>query len=477
MKIPRLASDSIYAIVINIIPRITNVVFFIVIGRVYGTSLAGSFALAATYLIILTTLIRGIDEFVTREVSRAPEQRGAYFLVYASLNLVIAVFLYGGLYFFVRFILNYSDELITTTSILCVSIIPDSLNYLAQGILLGQRKFALPALVTFIVACFRIVVGLQMALQAHAIATLAWIWLGGSILGALITSAFVLQDIFTKIRPTQVFKKMAISREAFSFLLITILLTIEGQADIILLGSVRSTTDVSWYNAATTVAFSLSMIALAYRTSLYPLMAQYAVHASDKLEKLHEKSIRYMAILVFPMVAGILILANKIVLLIYGIEFMPTAAALQILVPVLIAVFLNVPYVRLMLVMDRQKWNLAFLIISTSINIGLNLFLDPEWGIYGASTARLCSTSIYFLLVYLYVQRNYFALPTWRIVARPLLSALIMAGAVWAVRELPLAVSISTGVIVYSSLLLISGEIRPNEIPFLRQITNKFSLK
>jgi len=52
-----LARDSLLSAVLYLAPRFSNVVFFILVGRLSNPTDAGIFSLAVTYLIIATTLM------------------------------------------------------------------------------------------------------------------------------------------------------------------------------------------------------------------------------------------------------------------------------------------------------------------------------------------------------------------------------------------------------------------------------------
>jgi O-antigen/teichoic acid export membrane protein len=65
-----LTRDSLFSIVFHLSPRLANVLLFITMGRLIGPTDAGVFALATTYLVIFTTVMRGPDDLVIRQVSR-----------------------------------------------------------------------------------------------------------------------------------------------------------------------------------------------------------------------------------------------------------------------------------------------------------------------------------------------------------------------------------------------------------------------
>jgi O-antigen/teichoic acid export membrane protein len=247
------------------------------------------------------------------------------------------------------------------------------------------------------------------------------------------------------------------------------MMALEAQVDTVSLSAFRDEAEVGWYGAATTVTFSLAMFSQAYRMSVYPLMARYALQSPAKLSRLYKRSTRYLGMLILPMVAGIILLSPQIVSLVFGPKFQPTTKVLQILIPSSVLAFLNVPNSRMMLIYNRQVWSSLFLMCSVTTNVLLNLVLAPSWGASGAAVARLCSSALYFLLNYLYVARFLAWSNLLWLLSRPVLATLIMAVVVWSVRAWSLPASIGVGMVTYAGALWLVGGILPDDIALVRQ--------
>jgi O-antigen/teichoic acid export membrane protein len=255
-----------------------------------------------------------------------------------------------------------------------------------------------------------------------------------------------------------------------TFLSLTILSTIEAQADIIILSILRNESDVGWYNAATTIAFTLTIISQAVRTSIYPVMAHYAQSGNGRLKSLYHQSIRYLTITALPMVTGIMILADQIVMLIYGINFEPTISAVRILIPVVIFMFLNVANVRLMLVNERQNNLVKFMLLSVGLNVILNILLDGIYGVNSAAFARLASTGFLFFAIYRYTVKNLIDSQIRNLLLQPIIASILMGVIVWTLRDFPLWFSIAFGFVIYIVLLWLVGGITKNDFERMKTI-------
>jgi O-antigen/teichoic acid export membrane protein len=228
---------------------------------------------------------------------------------------------------------------------------------------------------------------------------------------------------------------------------------LESQADTVLLSAFHNYAEVGRFGAATTVASSLLMFSQSYRYAVYPLMARYASESPVKLLRLYERSIRYMAMLVLPMVAGIGLLAPQIVPLVFGPSFQPTVPVLRVLILALVFLFLNEPSSRMMLVHDRQRQISLFLLGSAALNILLNILLIPSWGALGAATARLSSSMLFFAINYLYIRRFLMRANIVRSLSRPVVATAVMVCVVWSLQGQTLPLSIGAGALTYTGTL------------------------
>jgi O-antigen/teichoic acid export membrane protein len=464
-----LARDSMLSVIVHLAPRVANVILFIFIGRLMGPDQAGIFALATTYLIILTTLMRGLDDLVIRQVSRQTHQAGGYLVTFLGLRMALSMLLYLTMFVLLTHLTAYSDVKRQMVLIIGLSVFPDSLAYVAQAVLLGQRYFIPPAAAMALGTIFKITAGSIAAANGGSLLTIAWFWCLGSLL-AMVVQLLVVFRLVGGLHWAKGLDWLPMLREAAPFFMITVLTTIDSQADILMLSVFRSDAELGWYNAATTVAFSLTMIAQAYRMSVYPLMARYALQAPEKLHRLYERSLRYLGILSLPMTAGIILLATPIVALIYGSQFGPTAHVLQIITFVTAFLFLNVPSARMMLVKDRQNWSMLFLLLSVVVNLGVNLWLVPGYGTIGAAWARFCSTLLYFGLTYFYVERYFIHSNLVRLLARPAAATLIMSGVVWLLRDQPVWLPVLAGVFVFAAALWSLGGVTAEDRSLIQQL-------
>ncbi len=468
-----LVRDSLFAIIFHLAPRFANVVVFIIIGRASGPDQAGVFTLATTYLLIFTTLMRGADDFVVRQVARENDRAADYFVSFLLLRLILSALACATLWVLIGVAFDYPPATQAPVAILALAILPDGLMLVGQSVLLGLRQFKFVTIIVSTGNVLKLVAAGLIIARGGSVIDVTWVWLAGSLgmLVAMSLAAIKLMGGRTALGRVDRSALRLISEHRsaiLSFLAITALSTVEAQADTVLLSLYRTESDVGWYNAATTITFSLVMLSQAYRFSVYPMMARFAQQSPEKLNRLYDRSMRYLGALVVPMVVGIMVLSPQIVALVFGPKFAPTGLVLQILVISLVFIFLDAPTVRMLLVHDRQRVIAQIGIVSAAINVLLNLILLPQYGAVGAATARVASEFSASALCYVYLYRHILKLRLTAFMSKPVLASGIMMVGLWIMSGSSLAITIPIGAVVYVLSFLLIGGVLENDRQIIR---------
>jgi O-antigen/teichoic acid export membrane protein len=469
-----LVRDSVLAVIFHVAPRFANVLVFVVIGRLIGPDQAGVFSLATTYLLIVVTVMRGLDDLLIRQVAREPNRVASYFGNFLLLRVFLAATLYVVLIFVVQNVLHYPATTIAPIIVLTFSVLPDSLAFVGQSVLLGKRRFGAPAIILGGTNLLKSVTGAVVLLHGGNLMDIAWLWLIGSVFGmiALLVVAAKQAGALTKASWLDFGPLRTHWRAAMSFSAITALTALDSQTDTVLISIYRGEADIGWYNAATTITFSLLMLAQAYRFAVYPLMARYVEQAPDKAVVLFQKSVYYMGVIVMPMVAGVLFSAPKIVELVFGEKFTSTIPVLQVLIVSLAFFFIGEPCNRFMLAKDRQRVMVGLLAITAPLNLIINLLLIPRYGVVGAALARTTSSGIFFALNYGYIARNLTGLTNLRNLIRPLVASLIMAVVVLFLGQTSILIVVLCGIVVYAVALWLVRGVLPDDVGRLMVAVN-----
>lgn len=454
-----LIRNSALSFTLNLVTKAANVVVFILIARQRGPEAAGVFSLATTYLLIFSALVWGLDELMVRQVARDREASARQLSGYLLIRLPLTAALYAALFLLVRFGLPYGTSTVRTILLMGLSLFPDGLARVGAALLAAHERFEIPVVGAFAGMLVKVSGAVAALATASGLETVAWFWLVGTCLEAALNLWGAIRRA-GRLHPLRGLGRGVWGGQlgmAVPFLVIGSLLTIEYQTDVVILSAVRGEVAVGWYGAATTIAFSLTLIPAAFRAAVYPRMARVETETPARLGGLYDAAFAYLATAAIPLAVGIQLLAPRLIELIYREGFAGAVTPLRIIGWSLLFNFLNVPNSRIMLVKDRQRLLAALLTGSMGLNVILNLLLDGPFGVNGAAVARFASSAAFFLPNYLYVSRRIHPHAWLGALARPAVAAALMAVVVWQVRAAPLAVPVAAGALVYVAARLGMG--------------------
>ncbi|MFE8073391.1 flippase [Marinobacteraceae bacterium S3BR75-40.1] len=196
-------------------------------------------------------------------------------------------------------------------------------------------------------------------------------------------------------------------RSALSFTLIGGAGIINNQADIIMLGWFGSAADVGIYRVAvqgaTLVAFGLQ----AANAVIAPQFARlHAQGDMEKLQRLVTASARVVLLAALPLALAFVFMGGTIVGWVFGAEYTGSQTPLAILALGQLTVAtlgLTGPLVSMAgfeRVVSRALW------LSALLNIGLNLFLIPIFGVTGAAVSTAITVSLWHGFLFVFAKKE-----------------------------------------------------------------------
>ncbi len=463
------ATNYFFALLADLAQRAAPVVLGVWISRRLGVEPFGVYFLATSLVFIAGRLsFWGLDQLLTREVAKAPDQASRFLSNFMAIRLLMA-FISLLLLGWVASWLGYAPSTLRVIMLLGLTIPFNNASNILQAVYIAREEMGYLTLVSAASGLGRIAAG-GLALE------LGW-GLEELVLGLVAVSAAVLGLNLVLVwrcfaHPLQGID-LRFWREqlvvAFPFVFISIFYILENRIDVVLLSRLGTERDVGFYGAASTLVGALTLIPFAYRTSILPVMSRLYDQAADSLSQLYEWSFKYLFLLGLPIAVGTTILATPLIMLIFGPAFEPAGPVLRVLVWSLALLFLNVVNSRVMVVADRQDVVARFLAATLVANLTLNVLLIPRLGATGSAVARVMSTSLLFAMSYTFVRRCLLPLDRPRYLHRPILASVAMAAVLLASPFWPLVARIGLGAMVYLGGLLILGTFRREDWALVRQ--------
>jgi O-antigen/teichoic acid export membrane protein len=457
------ATNYVFALLADLAQRTAPVVLGIWVSRRLGVEPFGVYFLATSLVFIAGRLsFWGLDQLLTREVAKAPDQTSRFLSNFMAIRLVMAL-LTLPLLVTVAHGLGYAAQTLRIVLLLSLTIPFNNVSSILQAVYIAREELGYLTLVSALSGLGQIVAGglaLELGWGLEGVA-LSLVTVSAATLGlnlALVWKhfAYPLQGI-----------ELGFWREqlavALPFVFVSTFYILENRLDVVLLSRLGTEREVGFYGAASTFIGALTLIPFAYRTSILPVMSRLYTRAPKDLIHLYAWSLRVLLGLGLPIAVGTTVLATPLVGLIFGADFAPAGPVLQVLVWSLALLFLNVVNSRVMVVANRQDVLARFLMLSLVVNLILNLGLIPRLGPVGVAVARVASTALFFALSYTFVRRRLLAFHGHPEILRPVLAAALMTAVVLAVPTWPVVARVGLGATVYFAALLVLGGLQRDD--------------
>lgn len=188
------------------------------------------------------------------------------------------------------------------------------------------------------------------------------------------------------------------------FILASIMVSIYGQTDKIMLKQMLSEAQVGYYATATSINNMWCFVLSAIIDSAYP-----SIMKAFKMDReVFKKRNRQLYAMVFYVAIGvgvcICLFAELIVKVLYGGEFMPAVNPLRVVTLYTAFSYLGVAKSAWVVCEERQNLLKYTYGAAAACNVGMNLLMIPRWGATGAAVASLVTQAIVTMIVPLFIR-------------------------------------------------------------------------
>ncbi|MCP4372508.1 MAG: flippase [Deltaproteobacteria bacterium] len=458
----RLAKNSFSLLIVGLVDKLAFVLLFAVIARKLTQSEFGIYSLALTLIFIGGMITNfGIGNVIIREVAKNRERSKALFnnalLLTLTFSLLTWSFMIG-----LAFLLNYASEVIFLLSFGGVVFIFMGVGQVSAAILKAYEKMEIFALA----GSFHSIISLTFSMLV--------LWMGGSLVTLVIVLiiaegfkaailALIVHRYFTHI--IWQFDSAVITlilKQAVPFALLLAYGMLLRRTDMLFMGWLKPIEDVAVYSVAAKFADFLSLFSGSMTGAIFPALSAKLTSSRQESWRLYNDSIGIFAILGFGAAFSLMVLAQPIILFVFGEAYIRGAAPLCWLGWAFLFSVLTGPVGTLLLAAGDQMYHLvALCVVVLGGNALLNFYLIPLYSYNGAAIATFVSVVLGFV-GRLILSRAYFGqLPNLvAIVWRAPLAALCMAFVLKALSGLHILILIVIGGLTYGIILAVLGEFR-----------------
>ena len=391
--------------------------------KVVGVDAYGQYVYLFNFIYLLVNFcIVGGDTLLTRNIPLY-NSRGNYkslkgVIIFGSLAAILGSFLAASVS---EIVIDLSGTLKFDTSfnwffLALSSLILLSLSRILQAILQGSNKIVLSQLAEKIIKPSLVIIfALVIFYSQRKVSFNELVWVNLVAIGISAGISFILYkrnvgSSLKSLKPSYEFKTWVYSSSGF--FLLGVLYILNSRIDIFLLGLLRGNEEVGIYNIVLKISEVISFGLVIINFVLAPVIAKlYATGEMVQLQVLIKKSAQMILLLSLPLVLLIFFFRENL-LSFFGVDLLNGNKALAILC---IGQLINVlcGSVGTVLIMTgHQKFSVYALVVSTVVNIILNILLTPRYGVVGTAIATAGSLMMWNLLMYWFVRKKVKIFPT-----------------------------------------------------------------
>lgn len=468
--VQRIAKNTIALTLAQIVPMLLGIFLVFYIARILGDVGFGkySFAFAFTGLFAVLSDL-GLNTLTVREVARDKTMASKYLGNIAIINILLSVITLTIIFFAINS-MNYPHDTTMAVYIVAVSLVVTSISQLFKSIFRAFEKMEYEFLIATSKTIIVVSLGLFVLFAGYGLIGLVLVHLLASIFDFLLSLSICIKKFAVpKLEIDLKFWKHSI-RTALPLGFVYIFAVIYGQIDMTMLSVMCGDAVVGWYSAAYKLRSVLGLIPASFMNAAFPLMSRFFESSTKSLEILYERSFKYMLSLALPIAVGTTILADRIILLLYGAQYVNSIIALQILVWAIVFSFTGYVLEYVLISINRQDIDGMISGASAVINVILNLLLIPSFSYIGAATATIISSAIYFILYLYFVYKYGYKIPVHKIAIKPLIASLVMAVFIYCFYSFNLFLLVILAAIVYLGALYLLKGISQEDIRMFKEV-------
>lgn len=231
--------------------------------------------------------------------------------------------------------------------------------------------------------------------------------------------------------------------------------TIYTRIDIIMLSLMKGEVAVGIYGAGVALYNIIIIIPTAMAVTVFPLMSKFYKKDNQTMGIVYSKTFEYLMMVGLPLSIGTILIASRVIKLIFGTDFALSVLPLQILAVAGIIVFAENSMSPMLISIKRQKIWLMITFFGSAINVGLNLLIIPILSYVGTAITTIVTHLFIAFASFYFVKKHTELGFKFRKPIVYLFCSIVMGGVVYSILNQNLIIIVLVAFIVYFGLIFI----------------------
>ncbi len=439
-----------------------------VASRSLGAASFGSYSLATTVMFFVMLVDDlGLNMWVTREIAKYKDRAQRYFAYTVGLKVLLIplslIFVAGYLH-----LSNYDPATVEAIWIFAIYAILCSFRDLAIAIFRAFEEMEWESISFSVEKIMTTVLGILALVTGGGLRELSWAF----VISAAVSLVVSLWPLFKRyVKPQIAFswrEFFPMLRGAVVFGVSIFLTTIYARIDMVMLSMLKGAEYWGWYSAAHRLVDFTNVVPTVLMIATFPALSRTAGVFSQELNRVFTRGFKMLLLLAVPMVPGVLLLSQPIIVVFYGQEFAPAVPALQILGCTAAVLFLNIYTAGVFGATNNQGKLVLIQIGGLALSATLNYLLIPHWGHVGSSMASFATESVVLTATLILAFKRIVRLTEIRFLRDAVLAATLMTVLIYLLRAWSVWLVVGCAVVVYFSVLFALRTISWQELAQLK---------
>ena len=470
----RASKNIIFKAIAEILSRAIYLFFFVFMARKLGSSDFGLFSFAFSLTGIFAVLIDpGLNIFYVREVSKDRSLADVY-----ACNILTFKLLLSGLSFALLCLslaaLGYDNQTFRVAVLMGVLLIFNGFLDFFVSISNAFERMDIEAFLKVTNKLLLSVFGiLALVFGCGIVGMIDWMIFSGFI--SLMLGYFVLRKLvsnFILLVDWHLLKKIFLNSMPMA---LTIVFTmIYFRIDVVMLSLFKvNNSHIGFYSASVKLIEVLNIVPAIIVGGLFPIMSSYSEKFKSEFESLFKRTYQLLLVLIIPIVIITTLFSSEIINIIYGSSYTSSVTVLSILIWTSLFIFPNFLMTNIVIITNNQKLNIVYSLTCLALNVILNLFLIPSYGIIGAGIATVATDLTLFILTSTFAVKYFHNIDHLKNWIKPLMSGIIMGIVLIALGGLHILAKVLISIVVYLAIIIATKTLSLQELAKLKRVIIK----
>ena len=423
----KIARNTIYFTTGKILGDLCGFIFLVYFARVFGAGALGKYTFSMALAGLLSIFISmGMNTCMTREVSKDLQQEPRYISNILLTQAILAILVWG---LIVTIALLFSADSETAMILVIIGLyqVLYKLTMVFHTQFMVHEAMQYPALLELSHKLIILVFGgLIIWITRDPVLALATYPLGALLM--LLVAAVISFSLYGRliVQPDLKFISNLI-RRAFPFFILLVLSVIFDRIGLIILTTMQGEFDTGIYSASDRLVATMLQPVAIFGAIILPVMSRLSVADSERLVNLYETCIKLVVGLLLPLSTFLFLLAEELVLIVYGDMFTEAVEVLKILSWLLLVGGVSVVASTMMMAINHEHELLRAKFFIVAGYIVACLMVIPLYSYIGLSIVKLLAfAAISFYCLY-YLRDRMPLSRIWDSIRAPLFSSLVAA--------------------------------------------------